>query len=240
MATTQKTVKKETTKKTEPAKTPVKKTATKTKTKTEPVKLTVIKKTEPAKKATVKKEAPAKEPVKKTPAKKTAPAKKSAPKTNERIKAEDMAPATPTMDTFPTIQRGAKGAHVTLLQANLMSRGYKIASISGNFDDETFNALKEFKRDNNLPINGIVGPKVWEALRTSTVKAKAAEAAKKEVLAAYPADVKMEAANPADLHFQPIANPKTSLVIDGLTRYQAELLAKMFKGGIECRIIETR
>lgn len=251
------TTKKKTTAKAEPAKkTPAKKTAAKEESKKEPAKKAPAKKVAvkaepvktPAKKTSVKsvKTEPAKTEVKKTtvkkePVKKAETKAESVKKTTKKTavkktteppkKEEPVVFNTPTISDFPTIQPGSTGAYVTVLQANLINRGYRLNGISGKFDKDTLDALLHFKRDNGLPINGIVGPSCWEVIRTSTLTASPVPEIKMEAPAAPVIEEKLE--------YQPIATPKNAVIVEGLTRYQAELLVKMFKGGVECRIIES-
>ena len=58
----------------------------------------------------------------------------------------------------PTLQRGAKGDLVKLVQAKVN------VEQTGNFDAATEAAVRQFQRDNHLVPDGIVGPRTWEAL----------------------------------------------------------------------------
>lgn len=68
--------------------------------------------------------------------------------------------------SLPTLKRGNKGEYVTLLQTELVNRGYDIGSygIDGDFGKCTEAAVKQFQRDNGLDADGIVGQKTWDAL----------------------------------------------------------------------------
>lgn len=71
--------------------------------------------------------------------------------------------------TKPTLRNGSKGEYVTLLQTQLINRGYSLPRFGadGSFGGETDTAVREFQMDNGLPADGIVGPKTWEALESS-------------------------------------------------------------------------
>lgn len=65
----------------------------------------------------------------------------------------------------PTIRKGSTGAYVTLLQTQLIQRGYPLPryGADGKFGDETAATLKEFQRDNGLEADGVCGPRTWKA-----------------------------------------------------------------------------
>lgn len=76
--------------------------------------------------------------------------------------ADYVAPAEP--EVHDTIQkRGRKGPHVTVLQERLVQLGAGIA-IDGDFGPATEAAVRVFQRENDLGIDGIVGPNTWAAL----------------------------------------------------------------------------
>lgn len=72
---------------------------------------------------------------------------------------------TPTTDK-PTLKRGSRGEYVTLLQTQLINRGYSCGSsgADGIFGKDTEAAVKAFQKDNGLTADGIVGAKTWSAL----------------------------------------------------------------------------
>ena len=80
-------------------------------------------------------------------------------------------PVDPTVK-LPTLRKGDKNSYVTLLQTMLMDRGYKLPKYGadGSFGAETETAVKQFQRDWNLTVDGVVGPKTWELLETSPEK----------------------------------------------------------------------
>lgn len=71
----------------------------------------------------------------------------------------------PTTDK-PTLRRGSSGEYVTLLQTKLIQRGYDLApyGADGKFGAKTEEAVKDFQRDNDLAVDGIVGRNTWTAL----------------------------------------------------------------------------
>lgn len=83
-------------------------------------------------------------------------------------KTADSTPSSTPADksSLPTLKRGNKGEYVTLLQTELVNRGYDIGSygIDGDFGKCTEAAVKQFQRDNGLDADGIVGQKTWDAL----------------------------------------------------------------------------
>ncbi|MFT3982292.1 MAG: GH25 family lysozyme [Lachnospiraceae bacterium] len=63
--------------------------------------------------------------------------------------------------TYPTIRKGSKGAYVTLLQQRLAAKGYSCGTIDGIFGVRTLEAVKALQVENNLQVDGIVGPETW-------------------------------------------------------------------------------
>lgn len=68
--------------------------------------------------------------------------------------------------TYPTIKKGSKGDIVNYLQYKLFSRLYNPGTIDGIFGNNTVKAVKEFQKDNNLDVDGIVGNKTWAKLKS--------------------------------------------------------------------------
>ena len=66
----------------------------------------------------------------------------------------------------PTIRRGSKGDVVTECQTMLVKLGYDIGpcGIDGDFGRATMAAVKEFQRDHQLTIDGVVGVMTWDAM----------------------------------------------------------------------------
>lgn len=75
-------------------------------------------------------------------------------------------PTPPEPSERPTLRRGNSGPYVTLMQTELVRRGYNIGSsgIDGKFGKQTETALKEFQKDAGLVADGICGPLTWAAL----------------------------------------------------------------------------
>ena len=72
----------------------------------------------------------------------------------------------------PTLRRGDKGEYVTLMQTQLLQKGYDLApyGADGDFGKKTEAAVKAFQKDNGLVQDGICGQKTWAALgSTDTV-----------------------------------------------------------------------
>lgn len=72
--------------------------------------------------------------------------------------------------TKPTLRRGSKGAYVKELQTLLVGKGYSVGTygIDGDFGRATEAAVKEFQKDAGLSVDGICGPRTWEALSKDT------------------------------------------------------------------------
>lgn len=124
----------------------------------------------------------------------------------------------PTMDTFPSVKKGDNNGYVTLLQTNLKNRGYYEGKVDGKFGDKTEKALNEFQKDAKKPQNATVGGKTWALLQKSTIVKLKAEPPKADIQPQQP-------------------SPGVSVVVEGLTRYQADLLVKLFQGNTACHII---
>lgn len=73
----------------------------------------------------------------------------------------------------PTLRKGNTGVYVTLMQTELIQRGYDCGSkgADGIFGKDTEAAVKKFQEDHGLTADGICGPKTWEALE-NTVEIK--------------------------------------------------------------------
>ena len=77
-------------------------------------------------------------------------------------------------ETKPTLRKGDKGPYVTLLQTQLLNRGYKLPKYGadGSFGNETLAAVKLFQKDWGLKEDGIVGEETWKFLESSPEKMK--------------------------------------------------------------------
>ncbi|MUH01168.1 peptidoglycan-binding protein [Scytonema sp. UIC 10036] len=64
-----------------------------------------------------------------------------------------------------TVRRGDTGSAVRLLQNILISLGYLGRDLNtGNFLEQTDDAVRNFQADNSLRVDGIVGPRTWDLL----------------------------------------------------------------------------
>jgi peptidoglycan/xylan/chitin deacetylase (PgdA/CDA1 family)/lysozyme family protein len=66
--------------------------------------------------------------------------------------------------THKTLRRGSTGSEVKELQEILIKLGYAPGPIDGRFGPSTEKAVKAFQANNNLVVDGIVGPKTWAAI----------------------------------------------------------------------------
>jgi len=63
-----------------------------------------------------------------------------------------------------TLQEGSHGPEVTALQEALVAQGYYVGAVDGVFGMKTGVALGYFQSCNNLTIDGVAGPQVYELL----------------------------------------------------------------------------
>jgi hypothetical protein len=78
-------------------------------------------------------------------------------------------PKNPTLKTFGTIKLGGRGQEIKNIQEGLG------LTADGVFGEKTFLAVKEFQKENNLPINGLVDFNLYKTLtkkNKTTVKDK--------------------------------------------------------------------
>jgi peptidoglycan L-alanyl-D-glutamate endopeptidase CwlK len=70
------------------------------------------------------------------------------------------------MPTFPTVKLYYEGPAVRVLQMNLYGLNfiYNGLQVTGVFDYLTDEVVRDFQAENKLVIDGIVGPKTWNAL----------------------------------------------------------------------------
>ncbi len=70
----------------------------------------------------------------------------------------------------PTLRRGSTGEYVTLVQTQLIQKGYDCGAsgADGKFGAFTEAAVKRFQQDVGLTVDGVVGPKTYEALERQT------------------------------------------------------------------------
>ncbi len=66
---------------------------------------------------------------------------------------------------LPSVKRGDTGSSVRLLQNILISLGYLDRNLNtGNFLEQTDDAVRSFQADNGLRVDGIVGLRTWDVL----------------------------------------------------------------------------
>ena len=83
---------------------------------------------------------------------------------NETAPSEDFS-------NYPTIRKGAENDYVKILQTHLKKLGYNLGTygdnkdgIDGEYGTKTVNAVRAFQKKVNIKVDGICGPKTWEAL----------------------------------------------------------------------------
>lgn len=72
------------------------------------------------------------------------------------------------MNNYKTLKLNDTGDDVKLLQQLLKILGLYPASITGSFDTTTENAVKDFQRENNLRVTGVVSGETWDLLLKKT------------------------------------------------------------------------
>ena len=61
-----------------------------------------------------------------------------------------------------------RGEDVESLQSRLLDLGYtEVGTADGSFGPKTEEAVRHFQGNNNLTVDGIVGPLTWDALFSS-------------------------------------------------------------------------
>lgn len=69
-----------------------------------------------------------------------------------------------TSSGYKTLSSGSRGNTVRELQEKLNSLGYSCGTVDGDYGAKTANAVREFQRKNGLSVDGIAGPKTFEAI----------------------------------------------------------------------------
>lgn len=87
----------------------------------------------------------------------------------EPEKQPEKEPEKETPVSYKTIRRGNYGELVKTCQTMLEGLGYDlgICGVDGDFGQATEKAVKAFQKDHGLKVDGIVGPKTWEALQAA-------------------------------------------------------------------------
>lgn len=108
------------------------------------------------------------------------------------------------IENLPTLRKGTTEAvYVKSLQTELKRQGYYKGAANGKFDEKTEAAVKAFQRALKKPITGIVGPKIWEALKvTGSMKSVEVDPRK----------------------------ASCTVVVDGLSASEAKALVKQYPG----------
>ncbi len=68
------------------------------------------------------------------------------------------------LPAYPTLRLGSRGVYVKYLQSKLTSKLYPLGAIDGIFGANTLAAVRQFQQENNLAVDGIVGPATWQAI----------------------------------------------------------------------------
>lgn len=66
---------------------------------------------------------------------------------------------------LPTIRRGDVGWLVKKAQRHLRAHGFAALQVDGRFGQSTERAVRNFQRQEDIPADGVVGPKTWRRLR---------------------------------------------------------------------------
>ncbi|MGD1703591.1 peptidoglycan-binding domain-containing protein [Dapis sp. BLCC M229] len=71
--------------------------------------------------------------------------------------------------SLPILRNGSIGSDVTLVQRLLNNAGYGSLVEDGIFGSRTDTAVKQFQKDRNLTVDGVVGSQTWKALVPPTL-----------------------------------------------------------------------
>jgi len=67
------------------------------------------------------------------------------------------------LQPWPQIRKGRKAHPVPSLQYHLRARGHAV-TVDGDFGPATDAAVRAYQEEQNLAVDGIVGPQTWQAL----------------------------------------------------------------------------
>ena len=67
---------------------------------------------------------------------------------------------------YPVLRAGSKNSYVRFLQQLLESNFIPVGNIDGIFGSQTESAVRTFQANNNLVVDGIVGPNTWGRITT--------------------------------------------------------------------------
>ena len=79
--------------------------------------------------------------------------------------------ATPTSSplSVTSLNLGSEGKVVQTLQSQLQHLGYLDTPVTGVYDDETQNAVRQFQTDQQVPVDGVAGPKTQRLLTEAQI-----------------------------------------------------------------------
>lgn len=72
--------------------------------------------------------------------------------------------AEPVSSGPPVLRADAVGSAVSQLQSELQALGYYQGEIDGGYGEQTEAAVRQFQSDQQLAVDGVVGPSTWDAL----------------------------------------------------------------------------
>ena len=70
------------------------------------------------------------------------------------------------LPNYPTLRLGSRGVYVKYLQSKLTAKLYPLGAVDGIFGANTLSAVRAFQQENNLAVDGIVGPNTWQVVST--------------------------------------------------------------------------
>lgn len=89
---------------------------------------------------------------------------------------KEVKPTTYDFSNYPTLRSGANNNHVTILQTHLKTLGYNLGTygvdkngVDGKYGSKTIAAVRALQKKANIKVDGICGPKTWEALSKALV-----------------------------------------------------------------------
>ena len=68
-----------------------------------------------------------------------------------------------------TLMAGSTGTETSMLQSKLQTLNYDVGPVDGIYGSKTKTAVQKFQYDNNLIVDGIVGPQTQAALTKATI-----------------------------------------------------------------------
>ncbi|SDJ11258.1 peptidoglycan-binding protein [Natribacillus halophilus] len=75
-----------------------------------------------------------------------------------------------TLGALKTLEEGDENALVTDLQETLDAAGHYNGSVDGYFDEETYDAVKDFQAATDIAVDGLAGPETFSTLYYSTTE----------------------------------------------------------------------